>query len=854
MARWMRWLAPLFSLSLISLSLLSITLFAVMPSPSPSIALSPQPILRFQSSSSDIATFILSLSNALRLSSLLNYSLMLPTQISIPSISPQTILITDLLNISKFSALLAERYLVKTVLESHLKDHHIRLYHPLLKYNTLNQTLHELEPFLATPNSVLDVGNVFLRMLDTDCGAQKEMAEMLHLLLECFPNEVITLSNALLRRSLPADYHFVHEEGMGEEGATPTTDWESLLSSGIFPTKSLTTAAGARATFIACGSCPQTNHTESFVPLALLVKKLSPSLQQQYTSHASFPHLVSLRIAIGSQQFGGGSLSSFSNLVVSERLYRNSKSHNLCLDLPSPTPFTSQTSHSALGLKSPDVTCSHLQSVESSRHLASLQEIIRHIPQVLDSIGLPSTPFTEMMYILSFEPTKHVLPLVFAYLDIPAGDYDKLFLKIETLATTQPEREVARAGLIRALAAVGISHHSLTPSPPLRILMVIHNSRMQGAPLMAYYVAKMFQEKLGLLVEFFVDEKARGNLEDLLSAQGMKITAGSNFSAINTTEYDLLYLNTIVPWYDQHNISKTEEDLTRLYAEKCVMYVHESIRDEVYKSFPRSPEVMKAAKGLIFVTPRSMSVYHDILLERQALRAAAGQEVHSFVIGNSLSSSVTLTAQLKSERQKYRARLGLSPSDLLFVTSGDIYANRNQHLFVDAANSLLDTTPQDSPATAPKIFFLVIGVVAPYSKYTKSFLMRVRRSRHHKRFLVKKKMPHEESLAYMAAGDVYVSLAWNESFGLALLEAMTMGLPVIVAKLDGVPDVIYAEALDVNLKSVKSVTKAMATMLSPATRLAHSSLSQARSLYFQQQFFFLRHVNTLTRVLRKEGR
>jgi glycosyltransferase involved in cell wall biosynthesis len=791
---------------------------------------------------------------------------MLPTQISLHSLppsgssSPLKIVITELLNISRFSSLMGQRSIVDTVLESEISDHRIRLYHPLLKYNSVKETLRALEPFIA-PNTVLDVGNIFLRMIDTDCKAQKEMAEIIHLLLECFPDEIPTLTDALLRHSLRAGYHFVHEERTREEGGTIVMDWDSILSSGIFPTNH-DPAAGS--TLIACVDCPQTKHTQRVRSLDSLVTQLNPSLQQQYTSHASFPYLVSLKIAIDSHHFGGTSSSSFSHLVVSERLYRNSdsQSHNLCLDsLPSPIPFTSQGDHSSFGRQSPDVTCSHLSSVESTRQLSALQDIIRGIPKLFDTIGLSLTPFNAMMYLLSFEPPTHVLPLVFAYLEVPLGEYSKLFLKIETLYSVPYQREVIRSGLLKALTAAGISHHSSSgdTSPPLHILMVIHDSCMQGAPLMAFYVAKMFQEKLGFLVDFFVDEKMRGSLEDLLSAQGMRIMAGSNFSSINTAEYDLLYLNTIVSWYDTGARARSDLSpslsLARLYSEKCILYVHESLRDEIYRAFPRSPEVMKAAKGLIFVTPRSMSVYDDVLLKRKELKAAAGQEFHSYVIGNSLAASVTLNAQLRSERQKYREHLGLLPSDLLFVTSGDVYANRNQHLFVEAANNLLDNLQKrqqnSASVSVPKVYFLVIGVVAPYSKYTKSFLFRVKSSRYTSHFIIEKKKPHEKSLAYMAAGDVYVSLARKESFGLALLEAMSMGLPVIVAKLDGVPDVIYKEALDVDLQSAKSVTEAMETMLSLTTRQEHSALSQARSLFFQQQFFFLRHVDTLTRVLGK---
>jgi hypothetical protein len=38
-------------------------------------------------------------------------------------------------------------------------------------------------------------------------------------------------------------------------------------------------------------------------------------------------------------------------------------------------------------------------------------------------------------------------------------------------------------------------------------------------------------------------------------------------------------------------------------------------------------------------------------------------------------------------------------------------------------------------------------------------------------------------------------------------------------------------------------------MLSPETRTLHSSYAQIRSEYFQQQFFLVRHLDVLRRVL-----
>jgi glycosyltransferase involved in cell wall biosynthesis len=179
-------------------------------------------------------------------------------------------------------------------------------------------------------------------------------------------------------------------------------------------------------------------------------------------------------------------------------------------------------------------------------------------------------------------------------------------------------------------------------------------------------------------------------------------------------------------------------------------------------------------------------------------------------------------------------------------------------VFVEAAMLLLDHLNQTASASSSsfpsssyattQVFFLVIGFTE-ITQYVKDIYKRVQDSPYHSQFILRDKMPHQTSLEYMAAGDVYVSLALKESFGLALLEAMTMAIPVIVAKLDGVPDVIYQEALDVVPTSPPSVYEAMKELLPLTTRTRHSVQAQKRSEYFKQQFFLIRHLDVLRRVL-----
>ena len=91
-----------------------------------------------------------------------------------------------------------------------------------------------------------------------------------------------------------------------------------------------------------------------------------------------------------------------------------------------------------------------------------------------------------------------------------------------------------------------------------------------------------------------------------------------------------------------------------------------------------------------------------------------------------------------------------------------------------------------------------------------------------KRFKLVPKTKHFECLKMLSAADVLISTSDHESFGMTLLEAMSMGKPVITSKVDGIPSVIYPEAIDVPLGDVVALKQAMENMLNETTRSSHA--------------------------------
>jgi glycosyltransferase involved in cell wall biosynthesis len=587
--------------------------------------------------------------------------------------------------------------------------------------------------------------------------------------------------------------------------------------------------------------CPSlsSRHFKYIVTRATYLNRLRPSLKTLYEKHSDsldLMALIDLKILIGSKYLAGSHLSTYSHLAVSERVYKDKQSINLCITRPQPAPFTRDV-QTLFGRSSPDVTCSHLSQLGSTLESAAIREIIDRIPSLFNMMNVEISPFNSLVYLLSYEPSYYALPLVYTYLEVPYGDKWQVYSKVQEMFDKPGKRNLIMCALETAMGA--------QISRPVRILMVLHNSMMQGASLMAFYLAKMYKERLGIEVNFFVPADSRGKLEVLMRKNGMKAQGGKKLTSVNLMRYNAVYLNTIVSWYHEYF-----PKYIGLYRKMCILYVHESLRKEIFNLYPSAEEVLDSAKALVFVSSPSRLVYQDIIDRRD--------NPNNFVIGNSLSPQLILESQMNSEVNGIRDQLGITPSDLLYVISGDVYPNRNQAVFVEAAMLLLDHLNQTASASSSsfpsssyattQVFFLVIGFTE-ITQYVKDIYKRVQDSPYHSQFILRDKMPHQTSLEYMAAGDVYVSLALKESFGLALLEAMTMAIPVIVAKLDGVPDVIYQEALDVIPTSPPSVYEAMKELLPLTTRTRHSVQAQKRSEYFKQQFFLIRHLDVLRRVL-----
>jgi glycosyltransferase involved in cell wall biosynthesis len=784
-----------------------------------------KPIIKYHSSAPEFSIQLLSFASAILLTSSTNSHLVLPGGFPCSS-NGNTIQtpLSKLFDLTKLELMLFQKYGIQTVMESELhQTHRYYMHQPSMRFRSLSEYLSEFEKFRSLNPVVVEVDELYERMVPTSCEQNQRFGEILHLLMQCFAQPIHLLAEEI--QTILGPINFVHISSEQDLQWIHHTREAAKGSSASHMPKAFQPDTPV---YISCGDCvnipfsrlnSSALHTKSLSSLPL--NSLILDLLQQHLSQSSLRDAITLLIARDSELFAGHHDSTFSRLVVSERLFLQQR-NNFCLDLPaSMTSYQSCSRESFFGVNVPDVTCANTDSIRQFLPIAQRSEELNHLPSLFTAVGIANTPFNHMMYLLLGE---RPLPLIFQYLGLPPAS--ELVQIKNALRHHFVPKSIEYQMICHALArVVGIklSHHR-----PLRLLIASHNTQIQGAPLVVYYIAKMFREKFGYQVDFFVHPVGRGKLEDWLQSLGIGVVVEKSLSAIDTSPYSAIYLNTIVTWYHRNDTLSDQ-----LYREKCIMYVHESLRDHLFALYPLTPAVMKQANSLIFVTNRSMQVYNDIISVRDPSS--------NYLIANTLPEGIVLKAQVHSAKHQVRQKLGIPSDGVLFVVSGDVYPNRNQVVFMEAAEHLLSL---DTPV---KPYFMIVGFSekTPYQLHVRKIAAT---SVYRERYFLFDKMLHETALEYVAAADVFVSLALLESFGLALLEAMTMGIPIIVAKLDGVPDVIYEEAFDVDPTSSKSVLKAMSKMLDHTTRAKHSVWSHQRSTFFHERFHFVKHLDILRRV------
>ncbi len=160
-----------------------------------------------------------------------------------------------------------------------------------------------------------------------------------------------------------------------------------------------------------------------------------------------------------------------------------------------------------------------------------------------------------------------------------------------------------------------------------------------------------------------------------------------------------------------------------------------------------------------------------------------------------------------NQRESLRKRYGLPQDALIAVTSGRFVTQKGHKYLVDAAPEIVEAFPD--------IVFLLLGDGPLEGELRKKIdVLGLRR-----RFIFAGMLDTPEY--ELAGSDIMVHPSVVEPFGIAVLEGMRAGLPVVASRVDGIPEVVEENknAVLVPSQDPKALSKAVIAVLGDAERM-----------------------------------
>lgn len=168
----------------------------------------------------------------------------------------------------------------------------------------------------------------------------------------------------------------------------------------------------------------------------------------------------------------------------------------------------------------------------------------------------------------------------------------------------------------------------------------------------------------------------------------------------------------------------------------------------------------------------------------------------------------------KYDTLEIRQELGIDPETTVVGIVGRITPKKGHKEFIEAANTVLQSTDK-------KICFLVVGGASYEEEDFEAEIHRLATAEYRLGENIRFTGFRPDISRMMAAMDIFVFPSYKEAFGITLLEAMAMKLPIIASNNGGVPDIIIDKesGLLVPPQNAEALAAAMLTLLNEDTYL-----------------------------------
>lgn len=189
-----------------------------------------------------------------------------------------------------------------------------------------------------------------------------------------------------------------------------------------------------------------------------------------------------------------------------------------------------------------------------------------------------------------------------------------------------------------------------------------------------------------------------------------------------------------------------------------------------------------------------------------------------------LYSGIEIPADQPHDTIDLKRLLALPPQARLIGTVANLFARKGYHVMIEALPLIL--------AEMPDVHYVIIG--GGDQEYHTSLQQAVDNKglRNHVHFI-----GHQSHVAsYLTAFELYVHPALMEGFGIAVLEAMAMGKPVIATRIGGVPEIVEdgMTGILVPAGDAEALAANVVTLLEDpdrASRMGHAGRERARDQF-----------------------
>ena len=198
-----------------------------------------------------------------------------------------------------------------------------------------------------------------------------------------------------------------------------------------------------------------------------------------------------------------------------------------------------------------------------------------------------------------------------------------------------------------------------------------------------------------------------------------------------------------------------------------------------------------------------------------------------------IENSYNMEIFYKINKSDARNKLSISLNNKILISTGNFVKSKGHIYLLQAMNEVIKKYPD--------IKLYIIGGGMLWKKYNEF----IKKNNLLNNVYLLDEISQRELALWNNAADIFVFPSISESFGVALIEAMACGIPVIVADSEGPTEIIenYETGIIVNKKSSKEIAKNIIWLLTDdklRERISNSGINEIQKRFSQKNHEYLK--------------